>query len=94
MESQELHRLQDPAFGKADLFTIILLLKRKRKHSITKIQSRIFSNANVLLLSHPFSFFSFLITMDILILISLVTTTLKKKPKCNLSGGPEEQNQQ
>lgn len=91
MESQELHRLQDPAFGKADLFTIILLLKRKRKHSITKIQSRIFSNANVLLLSHPFSF---LITMDILILISLVTTTLKKKPKCNLSGGPEEQNQQ
>lgn len=28
--------------------------------------------------------------MDILILISLVTT-LKKKPNCNLSGGPEEQ---
>lgn len=29
--------------------------------------------------------------MDILILISLVTTILKKKPKCNLSRGPEEQ---
>jgi len=77
MGSQELYGLQDPAFGKAGLFAIILPFERKRIHSTTKIQSSTSSNANVRIASHPFPFFSFSVSMDIL--ISSTTAALKRK---------------
>lgn len=94
MESQELYRLQDPVFGKADLLPVVLPFKRKRKHSTTKIQSSSSSNANVQNHSHPFPFFSF---FNINGYFDQFDNSIKEKkiePNCTLTGELAEQKQQ